>query len=200
MFSKSTDHRRRAGVLGLAGVLLFIFSFLVFGNLNPSFNFKDDFVSKLGALDEPYAFWWNLIGFGLVGVLQIGFGALYGRVLNDKLSSVLLVFFGVGLVFTAFPSGVGDSNKAFLKVHVIAICLALASWLLALSRLSYNSSNDAAVRRRANIASVLIVLSISGFSFQIWSMATAHRLVFATVLGWTAVSSLALFRELITEE
>jgi len=165
---------------------------VILGNLNSEFNFKEDFISKLGALGESNAIWWNLIGFVLVGSLQIGFGISYGKILKDKLAGFLLALFGVGLIFTSVPIDIGDSNTPISKVHIVAICFALAFWLFGLSRISYNTANKKSIRNRANIAAILIVTSMIGFVIGFWSMPITHRMVFIIVFGWTAITSIGL--------
>ncbi len=46
----------------------------ILSSLNREFEPLGDYVSKLGAVEQPYALWWNLIGFGDVGALRVGFG------------------------------------------------------------------------------------------------------------------------------
>lgn len=48
-------------MLGICAVGLFGFALVVFSILNPDFNPLHDYVSKLGAIGQPYALWWNLI-------------------------------------------------------------------------------------------------------------------------------------------
>ncbi|MFK7906927.1 MAG: DUF998 domain-containing protein [Chitinophagales bacterium] len=134
------DNQRKTGILGLLSVIVFIASLILFGILNPEFNFVEDFVSKLGAKGEPNAFWWNLIGFGLVGIILFGFGIFYGKFLKDKLAGLLLAFFGIGFSFTALPIDMVDSNTSISKAHIVSICLALAFWLFGLARISHKNS------------------------------------------------------------
>jgi hypothetical membrane protein len=163
MTQVDSENRRKSGILGLAGVILFVISLVIFGNLNSGFNFKEDFVSKLEAIGEPNAIWWNLIAFALIGLIQIGFGVNYKKILNDKLAGFLLALFGVGLIFTSVPIDIKNSNTPISKVHIVAIYLALAFWLFGLSRVSYNTANRKSIRNRANIAAFLIVTSMVGF-------------------------------------
>ena len=186
------DNQRKSGILGLLSVLVFIASLILFGILNPEFNFVEDFVSKLGAKGEPNALWWNVIGFGLVGIILFGFGIFYGKFLEDKLAGLLLAFFGIGFSFTAFPIDMVDSNTPISKAHIVSICLALAFWLFGLAKISHNNLNRKRIRIRANIAAILIVTSMIGFTFGWWSMPITHRFVFVIVFGWTAVTSIEL--------
>ena len=186
------DNQRKAGILGLLSVIVFITSLIFFGILNPEFNFLEDFISKLGAKGEPDALWWNLIGFGLVGIILFGFGIFYGKFLKDKLAALLLAFFGIGFSFTAIPLDMINSNIKISKAHIVSICLALAFWLFGLARISQNALNKKRIRLRANITAILIVISIVGFTLGFWSMPMTHRLVFILVFGWTTITSFDL--------
>lgn len=180
------------GMLGLLSVLLLFAVVFIFGFLNAEFSFAHDFISKLGATGEPYALWFNLFGFILVGVLLFAFGLGYGSLLHDNLLSMLLSLFGVGFAFTAIPIDMQMADSPVSKAHIIAICLGLASWLFGLSRLGSNKQLRPPVRTRANIAAVTLVLSMIGFVLGLWSMPITHRLVFGVVFGWTVWTSIEL--------
>ena len=186
------DNQRKSGILGLLSTSLFITSLAFFGRLHPEFSFVEDFVSKLGAKGEPNAIWWNLIGFGLVGLILFVFGIFYGKVIKDKLAGLLLAFFGIGFSFTAFPIDMEESNTPISKTHIVAICLALAFWLFGLARISYNTLIKKSIRNRANVTAILIVIAMIGYTFGWWSMPITHRLVFIVVFGWTAMTSIEL--------
>ena len=181
-----------SGWLGILSVALFACSLLLFGFLNPEFSFTHDYISRLGAKGEPYALWWNINGFILVGFLLTGFGFSYGKVLDDKIAGMLLALFGIGFAFTAIPINMADSTSPVSKAHVVAICLALACWLFGLSRVSYNPKLAKNIRARANITALLLVCAMIGFAADLWSMAITHRLVFGIVFGWTGISAFEL--------
>ena len=163
-------NNRIVGLLGIFSVLVFSISLIIFGNLNPTFDFIDDFVSKLGAKGAPNAILWNIIGFGLVGDMLTGFGIIYGSILKDKLAGVLLAFFGIGFAFTAIPIDMAASESAVSKAHIVAICLALAFWLFGLARIASNQLIEQKVRFRANVTALLIVIAMIGFAVGFWSM------------------------------
>jgi hypothetical protein len=187
--------RKVGGVLGLSSVMMFVVSLIVLGNLNEDFSFVEDFVSKLGTYGAPNAIWWNLLGFVLVGLLIMSFGIVYGVILMDRLTGILLAFFGIGFVFAVIPINLVDASTTASKAHVLAVCLALAFWLCGLSRISYNQLAERKYRFRANVAAMAIVLAITGFVFGLWSMPITHRLVFGVVFGWTGVSAINLFQK-----
>ena len=187
--------QRHIGILGLLSVITLLTTLLVFGLLSPDFSFTEDFISKLGARGQANALWFNLFGFVTVGILLFLFGLLYGKLLNDTLLSVLLSLFGLGFAFTAIPVDLSVANAAESKAHTVAICLGLAFWLFGLSRLGYNQKLSNKIRHRANLTAVLLVASMLGFVFKIWSMPMTHRLVFMIVFGWTAISSIELINK-----
>jgi hypothetical protein len=168
---------------------------LIFGLLNSGFSFWEDFISKLGAKGELNALWFNLIGFVAVGIFLFIFGLLYGKLLNDRILSILLSLFGLGFAFTAIPVDMELSNAPFSKAHTVAICLGLAFWLFGLSRLGYNSKLKMKIRKRAKFTAVVLVIAMIGSASQIWSMPVTHRLVFWIVFGWTTLTSIELIKE-----
>ena len=192
MTNQEYQFRRITGILGILGVMLFLFALLLFGNLNPTFHFLNDFVSKLGAKGEPLALWWNLIGFAAVGIILIGFGIGYGIAIKDRLAGVLLALFGLGFTFTAIPMDMQEPDAPVSTAHILAICLSLAFWLFGLARISYHPQLEKSTRSRANITAVLIVVAMLGSSIELWSMPLTHRLVFLTVFGWTGITALEI--------
>jgi hypothetical membrane protein len=187
---------RVAGILGLTAVGLFAFALAVFSVLNPEFRLLDDYISKLGALGQPYALWWNLIGFVTVGLLFAAFGLTYGRVLQDPPIAILLAFFGVGFAATGVPVDLGDEGAGFSKAHTVAICIGLAAFLFCLARMAHLPSFEKRTRQTANLAAAFIGVSIGGAALKLWSMPVTHRLVFAVVFGWLAATSTRLLREM----
>lgn len=142
---------RNIGIIGFLSVLILIVALLIFGFLNADFSFLNDFISKLGAKGEPNALWFNLIGFITVGILLFVFGLSYGKLLNDKLLSILLSLFGLGFAFTAIPVDLQMPNAPVSAAHTVAICLGLAFWMFGLSRLGYNQKLKPRIRNRANL-------------------------------------------------
>lgn len=184
--------KQTVGIFGLLSVLVLIIAISTFGLLHSDFSFVDDFISKLGAKGEPHALWFNLFGFITVGIFLFVFGLAYGRLLHDKLLSTLLSLFGLGFAFTAIPIDMELASLPVSKAHMVAICLGLAFWLFGLSRLGYNKQLQKRIRNRANLTAVVLILSMMGFVFGLWSMPITHRLVFGVVFGWTAVTSIEL--------
>lgn len=195
--SKQNSLIRRTAIFGLLSFICFFISIATFGLLNSEFNFINDVISKLGAHGQTNALWFNIIGFIIVGILLIGFGLSYGKVINDRLTGILLALFGLGFAFTSIPIDLGETDTPFSKAHVVAICLALAFWLFGLARLSGKASINKNTKLRANVAAILLVISMIGSAIALWSMPITHRLVFGIVFGWTMITSISLLK---TEE
>ena len=178
--------------LGMAASGLLCISLVVFSSLNPEFDIVNDYVSKLGAKGQPFALYWNLIGFVSVGLLLTGFGWAYGQIVDDRILRSFLVFFGLGYAVTGVPADMADSWSHISRIHTAAICLALGAWLLGLARLvglEFLGRRDKII---ANIAAILLVSAIAGYALGLWSMPFTHRLVFGTVFGWVSVTSVRL--------
>jgi hypothetical protein len=184
---------KTAAYLGLSSVIIFGVTLVIISSLTPEFHFLENYVSELGAQGQPYALWWNLIGFLLVGTLLTAFGYFFGRVVDDRWVGICLALFGVGFATTAIPIELGSSESALSTAHVIAICLGLAGWMFGLARMAHIKTIDRSVRFTANIAATLVVLPIFGFVAGLWSMPVTHRLVFVVVFGWVAFESIRLF-------
>lgn len=183
---------KQVGIFGLLSVFTLIAALIFFGFFNAGFRFFHDFISKLGAQGEPNAFWFNVIGFIEVGAFLFVFGLSYGRLLQDKLLSILLSFFGLGFAFTAIPMDMEFSTTSVSKAHIVAICLGLAFWMFGLSRLGSNKNLAQKIRIRANLTAVLLMLSMIGFVLGFWSMPVTHRLFFGIVFLWTTLTSVEL--------
>lgn len=184
--------RQTTASLGLSAVVIFGITSVIIASLTPGFSFLEDYVSELGATSQPYAIWWNLIGFLLVGILLAAFGFAYGKMVNDRWVGTCLALFGVGFAATALPIDLGDSASSLSKAHVVAICLGLAGWMFGLARMAQIKTLEKSVRYAANIAAILVVLPMFGFVAGLWSMPVTHRLVFAVVFGWVAFVSFGL--------
>lgn len=185
--------RHITATLGIAAVVIFGIALVVIASLTPEFGYLEDYVSELGAQGQPYAIWWNLIGFLFVGILLAAFGFVYGKVVKDRWVGFCLALFGFGFATTALPIDMADSESALSTAHVIAICLGLAGWMFGLARMAQIKTLEKSVRYSANIAAILVVLPMFGFVAGLWSMPVTHRLVFAVVFGWVAFTSLSLF-------
>lgn len=168
--------------MGLSAVTLFAVSFVIFAGLNPEFNLIQDYISKLGAQGQPYSLGWNVIGFFAVGVLLALFGYGFGRSISDELVAVCLAVGGLGFALAALPTDLAHSTSVLSKSHYAAICVSLAGWCFALARIGGHPTIEKAVKRRASVASVLLVVAMAAHVAA--TAPSTHRLVVLVVFGW----------------
>jgi hypothetical membrane protein len=181
--------RQLTASLGICAVALFGVALTVFALLNPNFDPMADHISKLGAKGEPFALGWNLVGFLAVGAILAAFGWAYGRTIQDRTVRVLFTLFGVGFAATGVPIDMADSAVPMSKAHVVAICVALAAWLLGLACLAGSSTLAKTERLTANVAAIVLIASVAGHALGFWAMPLTQRLVFGVVFGWVTMTS-----------
>lgn len=185
---------RLAGIVGVFAVCFFGLSMTAFSVINQGFDPLNDYISVLGSKDEPYSLWWNLTGFGLVGICLALFGWMYGRVIEDHLTGTLLAVFGIAFATAAIPVDFENTASGVSKAHIAAVCIGVAAWMLGLARFASSVSPDRFSKGLANTVSLLLVLSAIGHAGGFWSMSILHRLVLGIVFLWTFASSIRLLK------
>ena len=184
--------RSLTAYLGLVAAGLFIIAFFVAAMSSPNYAMLGDYISKLGARNQPFALWWNAIGFVAVGVLFSAFGWTLGRAINDRVAGGCLVVAGLGFALGAIPADFAAANAPLSKAHFVSICIALAGWCFALARMGQAGTLEKRIRMGANIAGVLAVLPMVGTVVNLFTAPVAHRLVLVVVFGWVIFVSLAI--------
>ena len=184
---------------GLLSVLVFLCSFLLFGFLRPDFDAFGDFISKLGGKGQPYAFGWNVVGFGAVGLLLAAFGWLFGLCRNDRILGTCLMVAGLGFALAAIPTDFAEPQSPLSAAHFVSICLSLAGFCFGLARLTGSRSTDYD-RTMANWVIALSILPIVFVSGGASAEPVAHRVILIVVFTWVVLNSLRLLRSDTTAE
>ena len=185
--------RLLTAVSGLLSVSVFVCSFVLFGCLHPDFDVLGDFISKLGAIDQPNAIWWNVVGFGTVGLLLAAFGWLFGLCKNDRLLGACLTVAGFAFALAATPADFADAQSPLSKAHFVSICFSLAGYCFGLARLTGSRSTDRE-RVTANWVIALAICPIVCVSGGVSAEPVAHRIILIVVFTWIVVNSLQLLR------
>lgn len=187
-------HRIRilTAAFGLSSVAIFVVTFFLVGLLRPDFDIANDYVSKLGAQGQPYAAYWNFVGFGTVGTTLAAFGWLFGLCKNDRLLGTCWAVSGIGFALAAIPVDFADANSSLSKIHYASICFALAGWCCGLARLVGSRSKNNFTRTTANYAVTLSLLPLVCIGGGISAEPIAHRLVITVVFAWIIFNSIHL--------
>lgn len=186
-------------VCGLSAVSVFLGSFVVLGFLHPDFDAFGDFISKLGGKGQPHAFYWNVLGFGAVGLLLAAFGWLFGSCRNDRILGACLMVAGLGFALAAIPTDFAEPQSPLSAAHFVSICISLAGYCLGLARLTGSRSTDYD-RIMANWVIALAILPIVGVTGGVLAEPVAHRVILTVVLTWVVLNSLRLLRSESTTE
>lgn len=186
--------RTLTGVLGVFAVMTFVVAFFVFGTLTPDFQLADDYISKLGSRGQPYANWWNAIGFGVVGCAFALFGFLFGLCLNDRVLGTCLCLAGLGFAFAAIPTDFTDEQSALSKAHYASICFGLAGWCIGLARLTGKNSQNYFARTTATYTIALSLLPMIAIRGGVSAEPVAHRFVIVVVFMWVVSNCLRLLK------
>ncbi len=190
--------RMLTALFGLLSVAIFVGSFFFIGILTPDFDIANDYISKLGTQGEPYAYYWNLIGFGMVGSTLAIFGWFYGLCRGDRVLGTCLMVSGIGFALAAIPTDFTDAQSSLSKAHYASICVALAGWCCGLARLAGDRSAKDFAQKTANYSVGFALLPMICISGGISAEPIAHRIVLAVVFAWIVLNSIQLLRLSLT--
>jgi len=179
-----------ASFLGLFSAGLFVTSFFAIALATPGYDLFKDYISLLGASGQPFALWWNLLGFVSVGFMFAAFGWAYSRVVNDIWVGVFLMISGIGFAMGAIPADFINPDLHLSKAHFVSICLALAGWCLGLARIDHIRPGPRIARISATLAGTFVVLTMIATALGLISAPIAHRLVLVAVFGWVIFTSM----------
>lgn len=182
-----------AALCGLSSAIVFVSAFLVLGFMHAEVDIVRDYISKLGSKGQPYAHYWNLLGFVLVGLLLAVFGWCFGLYKNDYILGACLLLAGFGFALGAIPTDFADAQSPLSVAHYVSICMALAGYSLALARLT-GARSTARERTAANgvvVFAILIIVLVFG---GVLAEPVAHRAMLIIVFSWVVITSLGLLR------
>ena len=180
---------------GILAVALFLITFAFHSLRAEDFHPLNDYLSKLGSLDQNGSASWNISGFVVVGALFAIFGFSFGKFVEDPFSGTCMVCCGVGFAVAAIPAEMIDEESTLTKAHIVSVCIALASWCFGLARTGSQSRIDSRIRNSANLAGILTVVPMAGLGLELFPAAIGHRILLLIVFGWT----IFICTELITK-
>ncbi len=184
-----------AALFGLLSVAIFAGAYFSIGLLAPDFDIAGDYISELGAQGRPYAGYWNLIGFGIVGCALALFGWFFGLCRDDRILGGCLAVAGIGFAFAAIPADFSEAHSPLSKAHYAAICFSLAGWCCGLARLACGRSTNDFAQTTANYSVALALLPMVCIGGGISAEPIAHRLVLVVAFTWVTLNSIQLLRQ-----
>ncbi|MCW3975910.1 MAG: DUF998 domain-containing protein [Candidatus Bathyarchaeota archaeon] len=120
---------RLLAICGMIAPIWFILMWIVSGAMYTGYNHVTQYISELGAVRSPVAWFFNPLGLGVYGLLIIAFSyGLYRGIKESLVGPALLGISGVGIILTGiFPMPLPAHNLAFLilAISVILSCFTL---------------------------------------------------------------------------
>jgi hypothetical membrane protein len=120
---------RLLAICGMVAPIWFIIMWIVSGAMYIGYNHVTQYISELGAVGSPVAWFFNPLGLEVYGLLIITFSyGLYSGIKESLVGPALLGISGVGVILGGiFPMPLPAHNLAFLimAISVILSCFAL---------------------------------------------------------------------------
>jgi hypothetical membrane protein len=200
---------RYSAVSGIAAPVIFTLTVCVLGLIQPGYSHLSQLMSELGETGAPYAIIMNVIGFGLFGILIVGFApGLYfalGQRRTAFAGAVFILAAGLAFIMMAFlPCDtacvpVTTAGRMHLVLGLVAIVAAvLAAGILAFAMREDTHWHGFWIYSLASGLLVLLILplflSVQGYEglFQ--------RLMVAVILVWIEVIAIRLYQAAALQE
>ena len=186
---------RKLGWMAIFAVALFWAALFLFGSLRPGYSQMASAVSELGALNTPLMMAWNVVGFGLPGLLLMIFGWRLGRIETPRawfVPGMLALGFAAFLLSGVFPADLRDLRGTATQLHILASMLGLI-WLPGVLLYAWRRYRDWREASMASVALALLFLLSMGLPDSI-PRGLTQRVRFAIYLGWALAMGLLLLR------
>ena len=190
-------------VCGIIGPVSYAFVTAILGLLWPKYNPISTGMSELGAVGAPYAFFMNVFGFQLLGVLMAVFGFGLIRYLRNgwvsKIGVALIVIGGIDMIAVGFspmnPAGIPSSLTNI--GHDISATIASNAVTIGMIVLSLSFRKDSRWRRywRFTLVSAFASIALSPFPMiPIYNpyAGLIQRMAMGFALLWIEVISIKL--------
>jgi hypothetical membrane protein len=198
---------RIAGILGIAGCVVFWLGMSILGSLRESYSQSTNDISELGAIGTPNAAVWNVVGFVIPGLCL----AVVGRAIADtidakqgrsgRVAAWLLPLFGLGAAGQGlFPAlmanGVPVITSWHTRTHLIITLISGFAWLIGVLFLIAPMRRNAEWGRwyLINIAAVLLAIVGSFSRGGGLPDGLVQRVVDAIVFAWFVAVSIKLIQ------
>ncbi|MDT9002424.1 DUF998 domain-containing protein [Paucibacter sp. APW11] len=192
---------RWIGVAAMATPLWFTAVYLAVSGLRPEFRHFNQAVSELGALDAPYRWWWNTLGYLLPGLVVVALALALRQLLAPRGLATLpfyaLLASGLFLSMSGlFPGDFEHRGALTMRLHSIGaygsgLCFVVAAFWLPLRFRVVAAWRSLSLPTMA--LAVLLLLSAVLRDGALPGL--GQRLSFACLFCWVAVVGWGVFRE-----
>ncbi len=200
-------NRRIAGILGVAGCVVFWAGLLILGSLRESYSQAVNNISELGAIGTPNAAVWNVIGFIIPGLCLAVVGRAIAGTIDTKqgrsgrVAGWLLPLFGAGVAGQGlFPALMANGVPVIMswhtRTHLIISLISGVSWLIGVLLLITPMRLNPKWGRwyLINIAAVLLAILGSFGRGSGLPDGLVQRVVDAIVFAWFVIVSIKLIQ------
>jgi len=129
-------------------------------------------ISELGAIGTPYATLWNVLGFGVTGLLLAVVGAVLAGAVGPKRSiavsaaRLMLILAGIalvgqGLIPAEMVDGAADIESAYTRGHFLSSLVTGLAWMIGASLLVRPMSRNERWRGWHVVGIALMLLTIA---------------------------------------
>ncbi|HMD80628.1 MAG TPA: DUF998 domain-containing protein [Anaerolineales bacterium] len=186
---------------GVAASATFVAMLILFSALTPGYSHLTQAVSELGMSNAPYAFLWNLLGFGLVGVLilvfawslYLEFNAIRGGLFISALTGISgLGYMGLGI----FPASIGFQPSTATTLHTIMVLISFFTFIVAAFAFGVSLRNDPAWKRWAIFSAVMGAIGFLSFAIpRSVPLGVSQRIGLGANFVWLLIMGYVLYRK-----
>jgi len=201
-----TMNRKLLSLGGLAASLNFVLMLILFSAITPGYSNITQGVSELGMSNSPHALLWNLLGFGLVGVLILVFAwSLYFELKATRagiLTAVLTGVSGLGYIgLGIFPAAIGFQPSTSTTLHTIMVMISFFSFIVAALVFAVNLRHDSFWKHWAIFSAVMGAIGLLSFAIpRSVPVGVSQRIGLGADFLWLLVIGYALYRKSAVRE
>lgn len=193
---------RHYALIGMAAPILFWSTYFIMAGLRPEYSFYTKAISELGSVDAPHKWTWNILGYGVPGLLISIYG--YGLFQSVSKSGSKLPLIGVMLsgFFMAlsgiFPGDFENRQSVTMLMHTIG---SFGSYLFFLvSAFTYPQQMKKSSYWQT-VTKLLLAFTWLTILFGVWPFlfpatpAVGQRFVFLFYFLWIFYTAIKLYKE-----
>ncbi len=193
--------KRKFAFFGILAFFGFLASFLVFAAITPGYSHLANAISELGIENAPYALPWNVIGFGLVGLIVLPFSWSFYKNLQPArgaaVIAILVAISGIGWSSLGlFPAAPGFQPSLATTLHFAAVSVNYLAYLSAAFLFSIIIRKEPYWRSWVPFTLILAILGLLSFFIpKTIPAALSQRLALVVYFLWLSGMGWAVLRK-----